>query len=194
MAHLEAVEPHTEEGEAIDRSLALFDSACPGRTFETQAEVNAENARCEAILNPINQRVAVWNAELTRLQTEEAAIIEEGTRADEEAERLSTLNEQLDQRIAELEPTLLDRVGSALTKLCLAGCAGGSSSECLRMCYDGAARRNELPVVFPNELRDAIRSRNAEGAIQEYINSGNASALPERYRRGATVPPSPQPR
>ena len=171
--------------------LALLDSTCPGRTFETQAELDAENARCDAILAPINQRVDAWNAELYRLEDEKATITEEGTRADEQEERLSALNEQLDQRIAELEPALLDRVGSALTMGCLAGCAADDDEQCFRVCYDGATRRNELPVVLPERLGDEIRSRTAEEAIQEYINSGNASALPERYRRGATVPPSP---
>lgn len=145
-----------KELKEIEEQRKAQEAECHGGTYQTQAEADAANARCETLAAPLEKRVDDYNTAVDKAQAEQKSV--------EESEQ---------SRIAEARP-LVDRYDAirkrvaALTKLipvaerrdCVKSCSSDghspqSAAQCLQRCWDGADGRGESAAIDLGEMKDA---------------------------------------
>lgn len=195
---------------AIEKDRPAVQSACRGGTLPTQAEANAANARCEALIRPFNQRVDAYgirlNAHKAELLTQKAdeqkynsdrdkAIKKEEIRA-KEAQALIARGEYLDTRLAALELELglrLRSAGAVPCESCAKMTSDEAASQCLMRCFEGARPGDDNAEAIAPDTGTPFfgegAGRTADEAIEEYKNSGSAN--PGRRPPPPAEPPPP---
>lgn len=181
------------ESSSIEADRPMVNSLCQGTVPED--EFAAAQERCDAALQPFNERVASFNASMQKLNDEYDEVNRSEQARVAEAQAMLARDQELAARISALQTKIMQMKQPSCVESCNSEALSlDEQAQCLQHCWDQAAPPADLPTVEEKYRPpfSAGPARTPDQAIEEYKASGKASPGPDTLHTNPVPAPPPE--